>query len=188
MDKDEIYYKTLEFVTKWHGNQKRKYTGEPYVNHLVEVADNTKKYFKSNFDLDFNDYRPDVIGLLHDVLEDTNCKRTDLLDFLFYHIHSRGDFLFYHAVTDLTDHYVSSEFGNRLIRKKMEADRLHKCNHLVQFVKLCEVLSNTQSILEHDKKFAKVYIPENIYLVSGFRDCELKDYVMKILVDVKDKL
>lgn len=42
MSKDEIYYKTLEFVAKWHGNQTRKYTGEPYVNHLVEVADNAK--------------------------------------------------------------------------------------------------------------------------------------------------
>ena len=27
-----------------HGNQKRKYTGEPYVNHTVQVAKIVKNY------------------------------------------------------------------------------------------------------------------------------------------------
>ena len=33
-----------EFARKAHEDQVRKYTGEPYVEHCIEVADMVKKY------------------------------------------------------------------------------------------------------------------------------------------------
>ena len=34
---ENVVAKALDFATKAHGEQVRKYTGEPYTNHLVEV-------------------------------------------------------------------------------------------------------------------------------------------------------
>ena len=34
---ENVVAKALDFATKAHGDQVRKYTGEPYTNHLVEV-------------------------------------------------------------------------------------------------------------------------------------------------------
>jgi len=35
---ENLYQKALEFATKAHGDQKRKYTGEPYITHPIAVA------------------------------------------------------------------------------------------------------------------------------------------------------
>lgn len=36
---DEMKERVLEFAKKAHGDQKRKYTGEPYWTHVKEVGD-----------------------------------------------------------------------------------------------------------------------------------------------------
>jgi len=59
--------KVLDFVTKWHGEQKRKYTLEPYTSHLVNVALMVKSYE--------DDTVLTTAALCHDLLEDTECEK-----------------------------------------------------------------------------------------------------------------
>jgi len=53
----------FSFVVKMHGEQKRKYTGEPYVNHCLSVAKLVSTYEECCIE----------IALCHDLFEDTEC-------------------------------------------------------------------------------------------------------------------
>lgn len=103
--------KLIEFVKQWHGEQKRKYTGEPYFNHLLAVAEAAEKTgIKYGFE----------IGLFHDLLEDTKCVAWDILEFLDsleYAVDARQYILF--GIEDLTDQFTAEAYPylNRAIRK-----------------------------------------------------------------------
>lgn len=153
--------KLLEFVTEKHKDQVRKYIGEPYLVHLIAVAEMAEKT---------NVFFGWEIGLCHDLLEDTNCDRFELFD----HLISIG----YTAITanhirvnveQLTDKYTKEAFPsyNRSLRKQLEADRLYNTSPDAQTVKYCDLINNTQSIVEHDKGFARVYLAEKRYMLSG---------------------
>lgn len=38
MHEPDIVARALAFATRAHEGQRRKYTGEPYINHTMEVA------------------------------------------------------------------------------------------------------------------------------------------------------
>src|SRR5258708_5445431 len=67
----QLIDKASLFAKNAHFDQKRKYTGEPYWNHLHEVAITLLQYGAM----------PDVIaaGYLHDTLEDTKVSYSDLV-------------------------------------------------------------------------------------------------------------
>ena len=65
-----VVAKALDFATKAHGDQVRKYTGEPYTNHLVEVM-NIVRTVKSDDSML-------AAALLHDTIEDTSITETDV--------------------------------------------------------------------------------------------------------------
>ena len=52
-----------ELATRLHGDQKRKYSGDPYVSHTFRVADIVKEYGGDDAMI--------MAAILHDVLEDT---------------------------------------------------------------------------------------------------------------------
>ncbi len=54
----------IEIAETYHGDQ--KYADEPYVNHLKRVCQNVKD---CNYGEEYQ-----VVAILHDVLEDTNCS------------------------------------------------------------------------------------------------------------------
>ena len=64
------YEKTLLFAIKKHGDQKRKFSGLPYVIHPIRVA------------AEFNSDVLKVVALLHDVVEDTNTTFDEVQEFL----------------------------------------------------------------------------------------------------------
>ena len=64
----EYYKKCLKIATKAHEGQKRWNNGEPYINHPLRVASQ------------FTDDIEKSIAILHDVLEDTDTSRIDLLE------------------------------------------------------------------------------------------------------------
>jgi len=82
--------KVLEFATKAHEGQVRKYTGVPYITHPIEVARlalpiaRIKLEPLSFLKLDFVEITEIIksISFLHDVAEDTSVSLSDIYNFL----------------------------------------------------------------------------------------------------------
>lgn len=135
----------LEFAIKAHAGQKRKYTGEPYINHPIEVAAILRKR---------GSFTNEVIAaaLLHDVVEDTDVTLEQIAERFGLIVAE-----FVYAVTDV----AMSTDGNRAAREAINRAHLDSnCCWESLSIKAADVLSNTREIYLHDPKFAKVYIPE----------------------------
>ncbi len=148
------------FVNLKHFEQKRKYTGEPYFQHVKAVAEMADGI--ANFGYE--------IGLCHDLLEDTDCKRHELYDALMRFGYGIGNSCFIcDGVDDLTDVYTHEDYPNynRAKRKQFEAERLWTISPDNQTVKYCDFIDNTKSIVQHDPGFAKVYLAEKAYILKG---------------------
>lgn len=139
----------FEFARLAHGEQKRKYTGEPYIHHPMEVANIVMGVTQ--------DREVIAAAYLHDVIEDTHFGYTDLL----IRFGSRVAKL----VQEVTDQSKPSD-GNRAKRKAMDRDHLAKASPEAQTIKLADMISNTPSIMAYDRAFAKVYIPEKRLLLG----------------------
>jgi (p)ppGpp synthase/HD superfamily hydrolase len=132
-----------------HGSQKRKYTGEPYIVHPVEVSEIVAWHNGSKEMI--------AAALLHDTVEDTDVTIDDI----------RNEFGNAVAllVDDLTD--VSKlEDGNRAARKAMDRDHTANASAAAMVIKAADLISNSKSIAEHDPKFAKVYFEEKRALLD----------------------
>lgn len=148
------------FVTLKHHQQKRKYTNEPYFNHVKAVAEMADGKCKFGYE----------IGLCHDLLEDTDCTYNELLTALMRFGYEHTDSIFIcNRVQDLTDVYTHEDYPlmNRVARKAAEAIRLHSVHPVSQTVKYCDLIHNTSSIVEYDKGFAKVYLAEKRVIMAG---------------------
>ena len=71
---DNILEEVKSFASEAHGEQKRKYTPEPYIVHPIRVMEICKKYT--------DDVRILSAALLHDVLEDTSVTEKEMFQFL----------------------------------------------------------------------------------------------------------
>lgn len=142
----------IRFATQAHHGQTRRYTGEPYVLHCLNVA-----YMVANRTMD-----PHVISaaVLHDVLEDTPTTFVQLQD--------RFSFRVAEYVRELTDFYTHESFPdlNRMERKLKEARRIAEASAEAQMIKAYDLYDNTVSITAHDPGFAKVYLPEKRRLLT----------------------
>lgn len=139
----------LEFATKAHDGQVRKYTGEPYINHPIEVA----KIVASVTD----DCECICAALLHDVIEDCGVTKKDLIDYGF-------GFTIAEMVCQLSD-VSKPEDGNRAERKRIDREHTANAWDKTKTVKLADIISNTKSICEHDPEFARVYMAEKEMLL-----------------------
>jgi (p)ppGpp synthase/HD superfamily hydrolase len=130
--------------------QRRKYTGEPYIVHPAEVAKIVAGVPGST---------PDMVAAawLHDVVEDTGCTYNDI------HMGFGTDIAT--LVGWLTD-VSKPEDGPRWFRKKMDREHTAAAPAEAQTIKLADLISNTKSIVAHDKKFAKVYLEEKRLLLD----------------------
>jgi len=136
MPKLDLSY-VIAFATAAHGDQKRKYTGEPYIQHPIEVAEIVKTVTDDQ----------DVIAaaILHDVVEDTPVTLGGIRI-------AFGDRVagFVAEVTDVS----RPQDGNRAKRKAMDRDHLAKASPQGQTIKLADLISNAGSILQYDPDFA----------------------------------
>ena len=121
---ENVVAKALDFATKAHGDQVRKYTGEPYTNHLVEVM-NIVRTVKSDDSML-------AAALLHDTIEDTSVTEADVKK-------EFGDRIA-KLVVELTD-ISKPEDGNRATRKAMDRDKLAKVSDDAQTIKLADLIS-----------------------------------------------
>lgn len=139
----ELVAAAVEFARMAHGEQKRKYTGQPYWTHPLEVMQILEKYGAS----------PEVraAAMLHDVLEDTDTKPSEILE--------RFGPRVLELVLEVTD-VSKPEDGNRAQRKRKDLAHLAKASGWGAMIKLADLISNTSTIVENDPGFAAVYIRE----------------------------
>lgn len=123
--------------------QVRKYTNEPYIIHASEVAALVKSVPHTREML--------IASWLHDVVEDPKVPIEEIRERF-------GDIVAAH-VADITD-ISRPQDGNRAARKAMDLAHLAKASPGSQTIKLADIISNTQSIVERDPVFAAIYLPE----------------------------
>jgi (p)ppGpp synthase/HD superfamily hydrolase len=145
-----IAYEAMMFAREAHKEQRRKYTNNPYVDHLAEVAGIVATV------VDF-DYDPDTmiaVAWLHDCMEDQGFSEAYLEDKFGWHVA--------HGVSLLSD----LEKGNRAERKAASRERLSRAPGWVQTIKCADLISNTSSIVQHDPQFAVTYLEEKRLLLA----------------------
>lgn len=150
------------FVKEKHGDQKRKYTGEPYYTHLLGVAEIVGRFVNGLTE----------IALCHDLLEDTTCATEELYSAMSsagYKVSEQ--MIIMDGVVSLTNVYTKQAYPemNRAKRKRLEACRLGAISVNAQNVKLADLIHNTQSIAKHDPDFAKVYLQEKVSILDKMR-------------------
>ena len=157
------------FARDAHGDQKRKYTGEPYINHPIAVA-----HIVMTTDPDCEMV---CAALLHDVIEDTSKTYEDIRDVGF------GDSIA-RLVVELSD-VSKPEDGNRAFRKAMDREHLARACDRAKTVKLADLINNSESITKYDPNFASVYMKEKQLLLPLLKggDQSLMDSAYRIIVD-----
>lgn len=144
--------KAIQFAIVAHGEQKRKYTGEPYILHPLAVAQIVRRVSNNENAL--------VAAVLHDVIEDTDVGVEEIIKEFGFTVANMVDWL-----TDKS----KPEDGNRAIRKKIDRDSLAEASPIVKTIKLADLIHNSESILAYDEKFAKVYMKEKSQLLAVLR-------------------
>jgi|TARA_B100001094_G_scaffold326752_1_gene383533 (p)ppGpp synthase/HD superfamily hydrolase len=139
----------LKFATMAHGDQKRKYTGEPYIVHPIAVSEIVKTVPHTDEMI--------AAALLHDVVEDTPFTIDDIND--------RFGNKVAELVSWLTD-VSRPEDGNRKTRKSLDREHIVEAPAEAQTIKLADLIHNTKSIEQHDPGFWKVYKQEKIALLD----------------------
>lgn len=156
--------KLLQFVKEAHGDQRRKYTDEPYYTHLENVYNIAKVYCK--------DLLLYECCICHDILEDTNVDKDELgriLHLCGYDYRESMNIIY--TTLELTDRYTKENYPNhnRKDRKFMEAVRLGDTSELAQTVKYADLIDNLRDIIPHDEGFARVYVEEKKQLLQLMR-------------------
>lgn len=145
-----IAFDAMMFAREAHKDQRRRYTNNPYTDHLAEVAGivSTVAGYTTQTEITI------ATAWLHDCVED--CGVTlDEIERLFGLPVAIG-------VSGLSD----VEKGNRAERKRLSRERLSTCSYWIQNIKVADLISNTSSIVMHDPKFAVTYLEEKRLLLD----------------------
>ena len=144
--------RALLFATAAHAavGQVRKYTGEPYIVHPIEVAGLVESVSGHTVEMVAAAY-------LHDTIEDTQVT----IDIIVQEFGTE----IANLVLWLTK-VGEAEHGNRAARKELDREYLAQAPADAQTVKLADLIANTRSIVEHDPKFAEVYLREKLALLQ----------------------
>jgi (p)ppGpp synthase/HD superfamily hydrolase len=146
-----VITQALAFAYNAHGSidQRRKYSGEPYIVHPIAVADIVKQYGGTQVQI--------AAALLHDVVEDTPVT-LDIIEVEF----GPGIATIVEGLTDVS----KPEDGNRAVRKAIDREHTAQATASAQFVKCADLIHNTRCITAHDPDFARVYMQEKRELLS----------------------
>lgn len=143
-----LIYKAKNFAERAHASQVRKYSGEPYVVHLREVAGYCAEV----------GCRDEVVAAawLHDVKEDQGVTDDELRS-------AFGDDVA-RLVDEVTDQSKPQD-GNREARKAIDREHLGMASSEGKTIKLADLISNTKSIVARDPHFAVTYMREKRLLM-----------------------
>jgi (p)ppGpp synthase/HD superfamily hydrolase len=124
-------------------NQRRKYTGLPYILHPIAVA---KQVMRVSHDAEMI-----AAAYLHDTVEDTPVRLID--------IHKRFGEGVATLVDELTDVSVPED-GNRKTRKDIDLAHTALISPRGKTIKLADIIDNIRDITQLDPRFAPVYLLE----------------------------
>lgn len=147
-----LAFEAMIFAREVHATQVRKYTGTPYTDHLAEVAGIVSTVADDLME------RPAVMiatAWLHDCIEDQDITPAEVARRFGPEVQA--------GVLALSD----LEIGNRAERKAASRKRLAAAPWWVQTIKVADLISNTSSIVQHDPKFAVVYLEEKRLLLDA---------------------
>lgn len=158
----DVFSKALITAITAHGDQRRKYTGDPYVVHPISVAAKVRAVLTADgvWDREHIDHVC-AAAIMHDVLEDTRYPEKKM----------RAEFGngITNLVLQVTDVSKPSD-GNRAARKAIDRKHLSRASFSGKMIKLADLIDNTASIVMHDKDFAKVYLREKAALLEVLTD------------------
>lgn len=141
--------KAVDFARQAHEGQTRKYTREDFIWHPTRVAMRVATVT--------NDPEILAAAMLHDVVEDTPVEIEE--------IETQFGERVANLVFCLSDVATRAD-GNRAARN-LKNVRHYECAHPdAKTIKLADMLDNIPSIISHDPKFAKVYLPEKKMLLE----------------------
>lgn len=142
------------FAASAHAAQKRKYSHEPYINHLVRVMETCRRYT--------GDIRVLAAAVLHDILEDTTVTEKQLAAFLQTVMETGAAGHTLSLVVQLTDVFIKKNYPsmNRRARRHREAERLAMVSPEAQTIKYADILDNLNDIADGDDDFAPVFLRE----------------------------
>jgi len=159
-----------EFATICHESidQRRKYTGELYINHPAAVVELVRSVPHTEAML--------CAAWLHDVVEDTSCTLKEVERAFGSEVATLVEML-----TDVS----SLKDGNREKRKAIDRDHTAKASQQAKTIKLADLIDNSRSIVEHDNDFAMVYLKEKVLLLEVLQegDATLLAMAMELLTD-----
>lgn len=146
-----LAFRAMQFATKAHAGQTRKFTGEPYVKHCAEVAAIAMSCgWQDPF------VHPDTlmaVAWLHDTVEDTDTTLGDI-----------GG-LFGEQVFDGVKYLTNEKALDRTTRKIAECDRLSYAPGWIHTIKLADILSNLPTIVERGGPEALRFVDEKLTLM-----------------------
>jgi len=149
--------RAIEFATQAHKGQYRKYTGDPYITHplaVMEIVRGVPGHTEEML----------VAAVLHDVVEDTDVSLMEIEE------------EFGNVVSDLVLHLTdisTPEDGNRLKRKRKDAEWYAQGSAEAQTIKVADFIDNTRDIAEHAPKFWEVYKMEKLYALDLLQEADV---------------
>ena len=123
--------------------QLRKYTGQPYEEHLRRVASIVGGFTRD----------PEMVAAawLHDVVEDTPATIEEVGREFGAGVRELVD-----ALTDVS----RPQDGNRAVRKAMDREHLAAAPARAQTVKLADLIDNCEDICKHNRGFGRIFLGE----------------------------
>lgn len=155
----------IEHAKMWagmhHKGQIRKYTGEPYIEHPLAVAEMVKEHRLSETAI--------VAAILHDTVEDTGATMEDIEE------------LFGDRVAEYVWYLTKPPtfVGDRATRKSLDRDRLFAAPEEVKIIKFFDIYHNAGSIKEHDTELWETWRHEMAMLLLAMDVEEIESLMPK---------
>jgi (p)ppGpp synthase/HD superfamily hydrolase len=128
--KEQIILKAAMVAAEWHSEQRRKgERAEPYVNHLIEVAQLVSVADPGNTDLI-------IAALLHDAIEDQKKSRAEIVA------------LFGERVASLVDEATDDKSLPKPERKRLQIAKAPKKSRDSKLLSLADKTSNLRAVAE----------------------------------------
>lgn len=118
----------IRFASIKHKNQKRKASGEPYINHLLEVVQLIKFFEPTSNEATL------IAATLHDIIEDTGVIIESI------------EFLFGSEVSELVTELTCDSLVNSDHKKSILLEQITAGSDQAKVIKLADVISNVSSI------------------------------------------
>lgn len=171
---NELVQRAFDYAADAHESidQRRKYSGQPYIVHPVAVALRVAALGGTAVMI--------ASALLHDVVEDTPRTIEDIYENFGNEVGK--------MVAGLTDVSVLAD-GNRKTRKAMDAEHTRVQCADTHTVKLADIEHNFHDITVQDPGFAPRWVGEKVILVEYCADGhpELVAEVTKLVTDYMDR-